>query len=666
MLKYFTLCIATFLTVNYLHAQTSLDSAGKYTIMAEAQVQQTPPQITLNWQPLTNGTTISIYRKTKKGTLWGNPIANLGIGATSYTDNSVSPDSAYEYYLFKNGGSVLSTGYIYAGIRVPAIHNRGTLLCLVDSTFTDSCKSEIEQLINDISGDGWAVLRADFARTATDVTIKNHILAQKQAHPSLSAVLLIGHLAVPYSGDLNPDAHTDHKGAWPADVFYGELDGSWTDNAVNNTTASRATNDNIPGDGKWDQSTVPSAVDLQVSRIDFANMPAFAKTEIEMMRSYLNKNHAYKTGALQVTKKQVIDDNFGISTGEPFAANGLRLSSLIGRSNTASGDFLGTLDTGNRQWAYGCGGGSYTSCSGVGNTAAFTSKNINAIYTMLFGSYFGDWDAQNNLLRAPLCTDEPALASCWAGRPHWFFHHMALGENIGYSTLLTQNNSGGGPLYNVYYNNAHQGVHIALMGDLTLRTEYVKPASNLSITSTPTAGAILNWSASAEPALDGYYVYRSDSALGTYTLRSGLVTGTTFTDSFGTAGTKYYMVRAAKLQATPSGNYYNLSLGAGSSANISYPMPDNIEEVIAAQSLSLYPNPGGNTVHLSLTAYSPAQAQVCVTDQYGKKVITEHMKLNSGSNNISLNTTPLPAGIYNISVLSEHGILSKKWVKIAE
>lgn len=42
---------------------------------------------------------------------------------------------------------------------------------------------------------------------------------------------------VAYSGDINPDAHNDHKGAWAADIFYGDLDGRWTDTLINNTSA---------------------------------------------------------------------------------------------------------------------------------------------------------------------------------------------------------------------------------------------------------------------------------------------------------------------------------------------------------------------------------------------------------------------------------------------
>ena len=91
---------------------------------------------------------------------------------------------------------------------------------------------------------------------------------------------------------------------------------------------------------------------------------------------------------------------------------------------------------------------------------------------MFFGSYFGDWDSQNDFLRAVLGTANYTLTSAWAGRPNWICHHMGLGLTIGFSALLTQTNSG---LYDTGIEYAE--VHIALMGDPTLRMHIVAPPS---------------------------------------------------------------------------------------------------------------------------------------------------------------------------------------------
>src|SRR5262249_22985188 len=145
------------------------------------------------------------------------------------------------------------------------------------------------------------------------------------------AVFLLGHIPVPYSGDLAPDGHVEHMGAWPADLYYGVLDGEWTDANVNDASASDPRNWNVPGDWKFDQSEPTSAVALHVGRVDFAHLPASALSEVELLRQYLRKDHNFRQGRLQAQPRGLIDDNFGLRDGEAFAANGWRnFSALLG------------------------------------------------------------------------------------------------------------------------------------------------------------------------------------------------------------------------------------------------------------------------------------------------------------------------------------------------
>lgn len=640
-----------------IHAQTCQD----YVVQLGATVQVSPPQITLNWKSLPGSSSFSIYRKMKGTTVWGTAIGTAAGNATSYTDNNVQVDSAYEYFVTKPDSPAY--GYIYAAVKAAPIHNRGAILVLVESSFTAPCSAELTRLMKDLSGDGWEVLRNDFAASASVTTVKNYIVSTYNANNNLKAVLLIGHIAVPYSGDLNPDAHPDHKGAWPADVFYADMDGTWTDNSINNTTASRAQNKNTPGDGKWDQSLIPSDLELQVSRIDFNDMPVFTNTPVQLMQSYLNKDHVYKMDSLTVIRRALIDDNFGKFSGEAFAASGFRLAPLVGKDSIKTADFISTLNTQNYQWAYGCGGGTYTSAGGIGKDTNFTTNNVNAIFTVLFGSYFGDWDSKNNFLRAPLCSNTPALTASWAGRPHWYFHHMALGENIGYSTRITQNNTG-----NHYANPVNymvRGVHIALMGDLSLRTNYIKPPKNVVLTNTTGAGAVVTWTASPDAGVAGYYVYRAATEYGRYQLRSGLVTGTTYTDSVGDNGNQFYMVRAVKLQATPSGSYYNLSIGYTDSEYVTYPISQAYiaNTIPLAGSISLYPNPAKDILNLLINTVKTGRAEIAIIDHQGRKLMTATRQLVAGDNTIAINIKDLPAGLYILAAKTGDNVQYKKWIK---
>lgn len=163
----------------------------------------------------------------------------------------------------------------------------------------------------------------------------------------------------------------------------------------------------------------------------------------------------------------------------------------------------------------------------------------------------GDWNVASNFLRAPLTTATRGLTCVWAGRPNWDVHHMGMGETIGYSTRLTQNNR------SLNYDprgNGSLGVHIALMGDPTMRMHPVAPVSSLTATVVG-SNVQLAWTASADGTVLGYHVYRDAAQTGPYLRRTpSPVTETAYTDSSDRPGDVVYMVRAVKLEAGAGGS----------------------------------------------------------------------------------------------------------------
>jgi len=406
------------------------------------------------------------------------------------------------------------------------------------------------------------VVRYDVSRTAPVTEVKGHILDAYYADSgNTKAVFLFGHVPVPYSGNINPDGHPDHKGAWPADVYYAEMNGNWTDATVNTTNATDPRNHNTPGDGKYDQSVLPSDVELQIGRVDFANMPAFTSPEEELLKNYLNKDHTYRQKEFTAIHRGVIDDNFGYFSGEAFAASGWKnMGPLVGPGNVIAADYFTTMTGNSYLWSYGCGGGWYQGASGVGSTADFANSDLQGVFTLLFGSYFGDWDTPDNFLRAALAQGR-MLTNAWSGRPHWQFHHMALGENIGYDVRISQNNS------NLYFANyGSRFIHIALMGDPTLRNDVVAPVSDV-VATTDGNNCNITWNASPESVL-GYNIYMKNDTMTDYIrLNQNPVSGTSFTDNcLLYPGVYTYMVRALILQSSPGGTYYNLSQGISDTA----------------------------------------------------------------------------------------------------
>jgi hypothetical protein len=533
-----------------------------FAVKVTAQVQESPPRIQLQWPAGAFSTSYAISRKLRDDQSWS-PLASVPGDATGFADDAVVLGAAYEYEIMQqNSDGLIAYGYIYAAIQLSCPGDRGRLVLMVDTSVAPDLQVELSLLQSDLLGDGWTVLRHDIDRASTPPDVKALIQQDYGGDPAnTKAVFLFGHVPVPYSGDINPDQHPTHKGAWPADVFYADMSGTWTDASVDDTSSEDPRNHNIPGDGKYDQSDTPGTAVLQVGRVDFSDLPTFSESEVELLRRYLNKNHSFRHGSFQVAQRGLIRDNFGEIDGDAPATDAWRTFIAFfgpaGAVPVGPDEFFPTLDAQSFLWAYGGGGGEYYQADTVGSTSDFAIQSPQCVFYMLDGSYFGDWDSPDNLLRAALASPGYGLAAAWTGLPHWFLHHMALGETIGFSTLLAQNNRG---LYENQVNSSAGQVHIGLMGDPTLRMQVTEPPANLQASST-NGSVELSWTPPSESVV-GYYVYRADALSGPFSrLVRNFITDTSFTDDGAPPGSKTYMVRAIKLETSASGSYYNPSQG---------------------------------------------------------------------------------------------------------
>lgn len=581
MLRTSTLLLTSFLAVHVL-AQTP---SQKASVQLSAAVQKNPARITLSWTAMSNTSSITVYRKTQTATSWGSALAYPSSSATQYQDNNVTAGTVYEYRVVRSANGVTGQGYLCTGIEAALPEYRGKMVLLVDNTFVGSLSSELAQLEQDLKADGWVVLRENVSRTTSVTNIRNLVKGHYNSDPAnVKAVYIVGHVPVPYSGNIAPDGHGEHMGAWPCDGYYGEMNGNWTDNSVYNNSSQLAANRNIPGDGKFDQSSFPSAVELQVGRVDMYDMPAFAQSETELLRSYLNRAHNFKLKQWTPQARAIVFDNF-YYMAEPMAGSAWRnMAPMVGPSNITTanvnaGNYTSQINNQSYLWTYSSGGGlqayegstlTYNGANQVGTTQNYASTNAGGVFNMSFGSYFGDWDNKNNFLRAPLAKGS-GLTSCWAAIPAWYFSHMGLGGNIGYSTRETMNNALYTPLTDGWESTSGT-THLALMGDPSLRQKMVAAPTNLSIANNGGVPAF-SWNAAPE-AITGYHIYRFDGTSGITRITNEPVTSTSYYNPAVpfVSGTEY-MVRAVKLQVDPSGSYWNLSLGAIGQAGGTLPNP---------------------------------------------------------------------------------------------
>jgi len=637
MRKLFYIALTILLFLQKANAQVASDYAVLVSCTYDADV---PSSITLTWPLFPTASNYNVYKKEKSSTTWGTAIATLPGDAITYEDIDIIADSIYEYQVTRLAASgILAYGYVFAGLNIKARDYRGKCLLVVDTTIVDALTNELYQFKKDISGDGWSVQQLNVARTMTAIAVKALITEIADADESITSVVLFGNVPVLYAGNIYPDGHPDHQGAWPADGIYGDIDVEYSDDIINNATATRPENQNIPGDGKLDQSVYKSNLELEVGRIDFYNLPGLIIDEATLLKNYLINNHNFRIGIVQYEQRALIDDNFGAFGGEAFASGGWRnFAPMFGSTQLFEADYFSTMYNDSYLWSYGCGGGWFQGASGVGTSYDFMIDTVKTAFTMLFGSYFGDYDSYDNFLRSSLASGA-TLTACWSGRPHWAFHQMALGENIGYSTLTTQNN------INTYDANIFpKNVHIALLGDPTLRMHVVKPVLSVdaNVANVGDNFITVDYSTSPDTSIVGYYVYRCDSEFGKYErLTATTINYSPYIDSNPINGVNYYMVKAVKLELTPSGTYYNTSIGITDSVSIL------ITTIVTNNAIKfeLFPNPASQQIHVNIPAELVNNNYTIISSE-GKMLLQGN--ITSMNNQITINT--LPEGNYTFVI----------------
>jgi len=617
------------------------DETWTYTVQISAAVQLSPAQITLNWEndDVYGVTNFTIYRKSKNATSWTS-FVSLNGSTFNWTDVNVSVGSTYEYQIFKGAANHVGYGYIYSGINAPLIENRGKLLLIVATNGLESLSNELARLQSDIIGDGWQVIRHDVSSNDTPASVKSLIVGDYSVDPAnVQAVFLFGHVPILQSGFLDYDTHGPRPMA--TDSYYADMNGNWTSS---------------PG-------YLPSDAELMISRVDLANMPGNAApgvmaSEVELLRNYLNKDHKWRFHQINVQRHALMADRFGDLDGEARSATGYRnFEPMVGPGNTVFANvsdaslptncWISLLSTNSTYlWAYACGGGQDTSMSAMGNHGQYfdvwstdlVAQDAKAIFFMLEGSWMGNWDHTDNFLRSVLAIPTMGLACCCiAGHPHAFYHHMGLGEPIGYGIRLTMNNS---TLYRNESNEFARAIYIELLGDPTLRLEPITPPSNVAATQNGNM-VTLNWSPSTDSVV-GYHVYRATSPSGPFTrLTSSLLTGTTFNDTSAPTGSPAYMVRAVALQTNPSGSYYNPSQGVFVQPSISGTAPPmSITAARIANGIKLTWNTQPGTVYRVLAKTNLSQSDW--TDLSGG--MTANSETASWSDN-----SALPVRFYRIA-----------------
>ncbi len=552
-----------------------------------AQVANNPPQVTLSYIRGPNNSN-TVQKRSTGETAWTTIDKSY---SWSTTDTNVTAGNRYEYQL-QPYGLVTGQSSITVGVQLPPVHYRGRILVLVDNTLASSIAAGLDQYLDDLRGDGWLPIRYNVPRHddkcwstgATNATynqnlasVKSIIQQEYNAAPTeVKSVVLIGHVTIPYSGNFAEDGHSspitdvlNHQGAWPADIYYGDIDGKWTDSIYNNVNPYNPVLQNLPGDGKFDPHFIVSPLELGVGRIDFANLAAFATppagvapmSEVDLINQYLAKDHRYRQRQLSLPTQSMAA---GLYVDKAVGENDSLYNNAVVNSTRWFGFAKNQILPGDcfttpvpLLWGFLAGYGNLAAINGIAvrhTTADLTdpTKEPMVGFYLLGGSFFGDWNmTDSTFLRAVLGTPRYGLAAMWARGSQWRLETLGLGDTLGDALMRTTADT----------NQIRSCRTTCLMGDPALRFFPVAPPRSLAAAKGAGGTVTLTWLASVDAGVN-YYVYRTPlEGVQPALLTAEPLNAVSYTDNSPLDGAATYWVRASRLAVTGSGSYTNLSQG---------------------------------------------------------------------------------------------------------
>jgi uncharacterized repeat protein (TIGR01451 family) len=129
-------------------------------------------------------------------------------------------------------------------------------------------------------------------------------------------------------------APADHE-EFPIDLFYMDLDGTWTDGDT---------------DGMYDNHTGTVAPEIWIGRLKADDM---VDPEDDLIENYFDKNHAYRTGSLSLPQRalEYVDEDWAGGGGiwDPAIENAYPTKTLIEDASTNSTNYVNLLSGG---WSF--------------------------------------------------------------------------------------------------------------------------------------------------------------------------------------------------------------------------------------------------------------------------------------------------------------------------
>jgi len=157
------------------------------------------------------------------------------------------------------------------------------ILVVVESNLHGFVQAELFQYCQDLENEGYNVQIIEYGG-GTPSQLRDNV-----ASYSPDGVLFIGDLPVAWFEIYNPLIEPNYQN-FPFDYFYMDFDGTWLDNDNN---------------GYFDEHTGNIEPEVFFGRLKTSDMGLIGD-EVSIIKDYLNRNHAYRTGSMSTENKSLI------------------------------------------------------------------------------------------------------------------------------------------------------------------------------------------------------------------------------------------------------------------------------------------------------------------------------------------------------------------------
>jgi len=535
------------------------------------------------------------------------------------------------------------TAYGYRLIsQLNELQKIGKTLILVDNLIVDALKDELNEYkeilkLSGIECDIRVAPRSEEFDYKKVLETKDIIDNYYEINSDLENIIIIGRVAYAMSGRYTPDGHIDESyGAWPTDLFYGVMNGQWTDTESDTTNPIFFPNHkNLKDDGKFDNGYIPGEVKFNIGRIDMYDLPFYEESEVELIKRYFAKDIEFRKGNIRPHKNAIMDNGFENVYRERFATEAMiNFGALFGEGNYEWKKSRNVMSDEEYLFFWGAAPGAMDNIFDIVYAEEISNRKFNSVFTTLFGSRAVEWTFTNNIMRSVIANESMALTSRWGVRPYFYTFFMGCGKTIGYCHTYSLNS----PLKSNESVNMKNTVHQTLLGDPTLKMYYPKMPENVKLIKKDN-NIEISWD-NSENAF-AYNIYYKEAGREDFELLNNQWIRDNkfeFEDNF-SDGVKFIVKSIEKVENN-QGYYFEESIGA---------KVDLLNSVEFIDESIIYPNPSNGIINFRINV-----SEIRIIDLLGNEVLVNDNSLNS------LDISHLQNGNYFVSYRVNNNIKIEK------